>query len=805
MYPAKTFTLWEALCGLIVCISALSVLLLALDHFDPLLAMSSGFAVFCGACACFSWRVVLPRRTDMVLLTLLFLAFAVRSDPSLWLMGRQDQGLYVNIAAHYLDTGSPFVTDAVREKLPESLKPVYDQEQVLYKRIADSTDDLKGEYPHISGNRMWFAMFLPGLYIKNLEQSEYVFQFYPLHPLWMSLTASLFGKASMVWIVALFGTATVGVFYLLAQELSGGHRVAGFFAGLFLALNPLHAYFSQFPTTEVLFLFFTSSGFLCLARWLQPQVSTRCHERNRVLLILSAGLFFCSFMTRMTGFMYAPLFLLLAAMAPLAHRLSRAERLQLSGYGLGVVVLYGVTLWYGLVYSRPYVLESFSIVWLRITTSSLLHVLPYALAVVVCATGIALWLGATKNINIKSYSAPLLLVWPRWILLCLLTVSATIFAFKSSNSEFVDISNLRTVYLYVSPILMITLVIGLADIRFLLRPITGMIILFLILFTFTNTILLNETTYHYYYARYQLSELVPFYILIAAVYVAFLYEQKLWQKTASVLAVTATIIYFAFWLGPQFQGSEAEGAVESIDRVTAELNQDDMLLTTFDTGSLVTPLKFFYNVNTLYLPNPESLPQWDLAEFVYSEYGDIYFLTNKVCSSPLLELVEDVAFSEKHLEHATTIPSSYWKREEKLYLYRVNSRSLRNALKIILPEKEQTENFWADLIWTKDISSLVNIDYPVQDSETELVCETLGWSPYFQDIDTFKLRIFANNNETPLHFKRRNHTQFIFALPQNLEHIEKLIIKAQTFVPQSLGINDDTRELGAALHKFIIQ
>src|SRR5690606_14352251 len=63
-----------------------------------------------------------PRRA-IVMYAVLLAAFLLRWPPALHLQGGQDQGVYMAMAAHFVETGDLYITDHVRDRLdtPESI------------------------------------------------------------------------------------------------------------------------------------------------------------------------------------------------------------------------------------------------------------------------------------------------------------------------------------------------------------------------------------------------------------------------------------------------------------------------------------------------------------------------------------------------------------------------------------------------------------------------------------------------------------------------------------------------------------
>src|SRR5208283_6012335 len=79
----------------------------------------------------------------------------------------------------------------------------------------------------------------------------------------------------------------------------------------FIAINPLHVFFSKFPMSEMGALAFMSSALYCLLRYYRNTVNGK---RYACYLFLSAGLIGCFAFTRMTLTVYMPFFYMLSVL-----------------------------------------------------------------------------------------------------------------------------------------------------------------------------------------------------------------------------------------------------------------------------------------------------------------------------------------------------------------------------------------------------------------------------------------------------------------------------------------------------------
>ena len=189
-----------------------------------------------------------PKWTHVVLLLLVCLFFRVPAFN--YVLGGQDEGLYVNMA-HYIErTGGIDVRDTVLEKL---------QGSPFVERYLSENRHIRAYSGPLAGGD-----FVAGVYVKGPTDSRLSFQFYHLFPIWMALFDGLLGGAFAVYALTFFSLLSLVFMHRLALVMTDSARAA-LIAGLLLAVNPLHAFFSKFPVTEVPTLAFSLVGFTYLA------------------------------------------------------------------------------------------------------------------------------------------------------------------------------------------------------------------------------------------------------------------------------------------------------------------------------------------------------------------------------------------------------------------------------------------------------------------------------------------------------------------------------------------------------------
>ena len=351
--PCRESVLETYFVGCVYFLSGLSLIALTLLSFGCFFPST----VALGAVTCVVICAYLLRRRrflgritwpELGILAVLAIAIAVRSNPATYLSGGQDPGVYSSMALHFARTGSLELHDSLLSELS-------DDESIRSYYLKRSMHRLREKRPG-----KWIGNMVPGAYLSDLAKNRWDFQFYAVHPMWLAIGNWIFGVQAQSWILVLFSTLTVLGSYLITRTITGNH-IPGVCAALLLATNPGHAYLATFPVSEtVAGFFFLASLYLLLTK-----------RFFGFLVPLNA-----LFLTRITGFITAPLLLI-----SLAWMVLRRRDLRAFWAGYGVIATYGVSLYWGLAFSPHY---SFDIYKSKLGLGR--HLLDYA-AVFFCALG----------------------------------------------------------------------------------------------------------------------------------------------------------------------------------------------------------------------------------------------------------------------------------------------------------------------------------------------------------------------------------------------------------------------------------
>lgn len=297
--------------------------LLSLESFTPPLVIGGAILSLLASIVFFSRRRSLKglSRAELGVLALVVVAFAFRANSSVYVYGGQDPGVYTNVASYFAERGTWIIKDPLLEEFEgrRDLRDYY---------VANSFRSA-GQNP-FGG---WHGNMLPGVYLTDLDKNEWVSQFYHINTIWLSVGQWIFGQEWKGLTLGFLSSLTVIAAYLLTVRISSS-PAAGLAAAFLLATNAAHSYIGTFPVSEAV------AGFFFLS----------------ALSMLSAGWQFSSilpfsalFLTRITGFLTAPLLLI-----SLAWMVIKRKDTKAAWTGLGILGAYALSFFWGLRFSGPY-------------------------------------------------------------------------------------------------------------------------------------------------------------------------------------------------------------------------------------------------------------------------------------------------------------------------------------------------------------------------------------------------------------------------------------------------------------------
>jgi hypothetical protein len=786
-------SLFELLSLYIVVLSLVAVSLLVAGQFNSLKTIVLGTIVTIAFIILSKSSIQINtsfNHKDLLVLLILLVAFFFRAEPYLWISGGQDPGIYVNMSASYERTGKIFIKDTLRENLSSSDKQIYDKYSHLH---VYSTQEGKYEGAHF-----------PGVYIKNLPDSEYVYQFYPLHPLWMALFANILGSDNRVYAVVFFALLSIYAFYLLAFELSDKKRLPAFLTAFLLAVNPLHAFFSKLPVSEVVSSFFASTGFYFLVKYYRDSRTGTIRPFN---LVLSSGLFFCLFLNHIAGFLYLPLFYGVLLIAGISEDDMRVRR-HLLIYSCGILALFGLSVMYGYHFSYPYFYDIYrmgfgaylGVHWMLILPAAAASLLLAAALMIAMRNKLRPFLQMIAPFVFKS--VPLIIfammLYGIYQAYCLGFTDKyaghdidTIFHLSKKGFSSLPASSLFVLVSYASPFIFVIFLIALR-LSLSMKDVVLLGLVFHIAVSFFMRIVLdNAIGYQYYYARYMLGELLPSIILFSMISLdAIIHKNIMSSRNLYILIALASLYFVAFSSFQVFaKGKEADGTHEALNEIASHLQEKDILVVqpnTIHYHLIATPLTYYYGLNVFPVGNLSELPTLD-------NFNTIYYLSQVPSPDKNLELKDIICFKRGVFEHTQKrIPSKFsFEDISNFYLY--SYRRTFNAIYVV--NYPYLKNFYSDKIWTNGKGMITHIGYELQPDDKYLILETKGYNPYKNDLTRLNLKVLANGQ--PLTFHHSQNRSYYFEMNKRIIKVEEVKILSSTFIPaESVQGSTDQRTLG---------
>jgi len=724
-----------------------------------------------------------------------------------YVLGGQDEGIYVNVSSHIVRTGGVRVSDDIVGKLMGT--PALSQ--------------------YLASNRL-SGGFLAGIYSSDTNLSALEFQFYHLFPVWMALVAGVFGLTAGVYALTLFALLSVLFAYRLVLTLTGQHRAA-LLAAILLALNPLHAFFSKFPVTEVPTLACSLAGFCYLAAYWKASPEQR---RLRVLF-LALGAFASLFFMRISGFMYVPFFIALACLSALRDE-DKVRKWAVQAWVLAVLLAYVVSVIYGLVWSHSYASDIY-----RLALGGVFGPSWRRRIGAICALAFMLWTTCLWLPQTSAWRKRLgnLLIDPVRVLpaVCVLASLVVIvlrvhwlgwtqhyandvglnaeFILSGSHWRALKATSFAQLAVYMDPLLLFA---GLGLLCWPRRdPATEYMRLVTAGFTVYVLVLQWIVPYGPYYARYLLSEALPYLILFVVCIWASLragYGRGL-LGTVLALSVAYAGIVSAGQLGKQ----ENEGLYASLGELVSHVDTSDVILLDSmdaglpDTSEIKTPLLYIFGKQVV------TVSDADLADPTYlmaigQQFDDMYLITPTASAPPGFVQEDSVRIQVQAFRWGFGPPRNVDLRENvRLYLFR--RARVQLPMNVVQVLQAHTWDRWLAVGWGapeswgvwaigQDASLVVATnDLPPSKTGIRLHFQAQAFVSLQHPRQRVRIDVDGKNMQSiEIDYPSTQTTFDVPVSPQDLQSRRKLVVHfnlPDAVSPQSLNLGADTRVLSLGL------
>ncbi|MCK9368851.1 glycosyltransferase family 39 protein [Candidatus Dojkabacteria bacterium] len=560
--------LYELFWILLGILSIISVILLTFGVFKPLYIVISTPIFFTLFLLVFKIRPeIKDYRFTWIILVILLFGLILRIVPWQYLEGGQDEGVYMVMSKQYETSGKLSFDDISKPFLNETTEKLYKE---------------KGA---------WYVLGLK----ENADSGALYFDFYPLHPLLMSVTGFILGDDFRAYSITIFSILSLIGAYLLTYELSKS-KYAGCVAAGILAVSPLHLYFSRFPVTEIIGLALTLNilYFLLIA----------FKSKRFIYLAISLLLINMFMYLRLTWIIALPFCFITAGVAILYSR-ERKQQNKWVLWGAILLILFLLsTLFYYL--KIRFLYDHFYDMIFQYIPSYLFYIAILSTPVLILILTKVLK-EKTKKILQFIYEKRLIFIWAILIILFLfsiynfyLTAFSDVFVGTSMQTKWelahggwytIKDQALTSIILYLTPFGFLLYLIFLKKIN---TPQKLLVTFFLFSFLAFNIIETRYIPYQFYYARYQFSEIVPLMYVFVSMFLIDIYKKHKWIFAMLLFVIIA---YNGFFSAYQFQGYVGTTPT-FFHELEKNVTKQDMIIyydpTDWPKSFFFSPLKYYY-------------------------------------------------------------------------------------------------------------------------------------------------------------------------------------------------------------------
>lgn len=620
----KEIRIFELLWLFLSILAISSIALLCFDSFKSIYALGISLALTILFLSIFKFKILIKdKRFNWIILLILLLAFVIRISPWIYLEGGQDQGVYVAMSSQYEETRGFRFKDHVQSYLSEEAFEKYQKD------------------------RAWEVGGLG----REKANDDFIFLFYPAHPALMSITSTLLGKTNITYELTLFSILSIAAVYLLSTAIFKKKTVGYISAGL-LALSPLHLYFSRFPVTEVIALAISISVLYFLLKGHRT--------KEWIYFFLSFLLINFFFYLRMTWIISAPFYVL-----TIISVLTFVKDLKLKNlwiwFGISLLVAYLISSLFYYVYIpglyKHFYYDIFDYIPENIYFFFISSI-PLIVYLLVCPLK-----KYTKTVLTFLYNRRNILIVIFFVVLAYFTiyhlhrVAFTEKFLGTSFDYFWGMANrgwfvvkdmpATSIILHLSPFGVLAYLIS---IKRLNTPQKVLLTFFMFLFLGFNIIKTRFTPYQFYYARYQLSEIIPIiYIFVSALAVH-------WWNTKRVffyILILPIFIYNIFFSAFQFQGYVGTSP-KFFQTIQQEVGKESVVIyynpTDWSSDFTYSPLKYFFNQPSIKTFNIEDT--YIYAQNIKERGGQVHVLSTVEMEEDNLEFVSKNTYHKNFYSNA---------------------------------------------------------------------------------------------------------------------------------------------------------
>lgn len=764
-------------------ISLFSMLLIVFGVFSPTRAVVGGLAVGLPLHVLLQRTGICFMRQDWWLIAILLFAAFLRLDSYTYILGGQDQGSYAFISQHLTREGSVFLQDdmlsAARETGWEELYNRWNQYEIFHKPVVP------GAYEGIHEL---------GIYIQDLEQPRYVFQFYALHSAWLAISSAVFGHSSHAFILLPFALLSIVFLYRLVLWLSDGDLFAGRAAAFTFAVSPLHTFFTKFHVSEITLLVFMLGVFVCLSMLMERQGESEEQGllqawRAPVLVLFAALSAMFMFFAHISGFIFVPVLFLLLWGSILW--LPKAKPFAV--FSAGALLCYAISVAYGMHYSFPYSFDIYNASFSKLLGGHWKYGLVLFSAAAVLFSCL-LFIARRRLEDKKDH----LFAWGHRLSAAVLTLLVLFTIYQVYVDEQSIHKSSLLLLLEHSGFLGLPLFFG--GCLLLFRKMQAKGTLFFVLaciFWVYGLILRKYHGYQYYFARYYLTSLYPVVILGMSLFLGYLAQKGRVLKAVSIALLILTCMPLLYTTIAHVKQEPLYDMYGGLKSIAEHVDGSDLMLTVVSSRNVNTSFRYYFGKNVVTIPSQTRLDE--IPDAFYRRFSEVFLLSDRPLFMRHLAVVDAVNFEYDRMVHSQRLPVTSERRRIPLYLYRLERGS---AALVLYPKQfKNKKGFYGDGIWTAGAAELHDIGYS---AKKYIVLRSVGWHPKPRDISSLQLEILVNGIQAQPVKMLKDERSYVFQTPQGIQDVQTLQINSNTFVPKELGINNDGRKLGIDIYSVTL-
>jgi len=332
--------------------------------------------------------------------------------------------------------------------------------------------------------------------------------------------------------------------------------------------------------------------------------------------------------------------------------------------------------------------------------------------------------------------------------------------------------------------------------------------------------------YQYYYARYLVSEAVPFGIVVFSV--AIMGTKSPLIHRVGVALVVLSIITFSFFTLKQFGVEEGKRPLHVIKSIASHIDDNDLLLIEpqgwqISRFRIETPLRFYYGLKIFALDSSARSSSLNLFE---NDFRKIWLLSPKRIDSEDFILVERLEHSDKIMERSGHVPlkivDGFWR--QKLYLYIMKKSGWPSmAGRFVLKKGIHTVEFdrsnvefllgegWHHMekkhVWSMPEAEIrLRAEMFSDDSLPDAI--TMYFWPFAASKDrpvTLNVNVCGQEHQFAYRSSERTSIHLTDFAGRTTDNCDIILKVDNVTSPKTLGLSGDARVLGIALYQIDLE